>query len=86
MALMYGVSTAIQCRPYYTPRSHQADQPELPPLTPPQLSRARYLCTKSSIIRHEGRQAIYIYVYKLPRYVERIRIGDRQDYHTRVAF
>ena len=82
MALMYGVSTAIQCRPYYTPRSHQADQPELPPSTPPQLGRARYLCTKSSIIRHEGRQA---YIYESFRYVERIRVNEKQNHMKCIA-
>ena len=27
MALVYGIDTAIQCRPYYSLRSHQADLP-----------------------------------------------------------
>ena len=57
----FGVDTAIQCRLYYSLRSHQADLPKPHPSSPPQDSKARYLCTKSSIIRHNGRQAdIYI--------------------------
>ena len=80
-ALMYGDSTATQRRPYYNLGSHQADPPELLPSSPPRYRRARYLCTKNSIIKHEGWQAIYIYIYKSSRYVERIRIGDRQDYN-----
>ena len=35
-ALMYGVDTAIQCRPYYNLGGHQVDPPELLPSSPPQ--------------------------------------------------
>ncbi|KAJ8630257.1 hypothetical protein MRB53_023580 [Persea americana] len=35
---MYGVVTAIQCRPYCTLRSHQADPPKLLPSPPPRVS------------------------------------------------
>ena len=74
-AFKYGVDTAIQCNPYSSLGGHQIDPFESPPSSPPRGRRAQYLCTKSSIIRHDGRQAIYI---NHQIYAVRIRVNDRQ--------
>ena len=64
-ALEYGVDTTTQRHPYYNLGSYQADPSELLLSFLPRDKGARYLCTKSSIIRHDGRQAIYTEIYKI---------------------
>ena len=59
-ALKYRVDTAKQRCPYNSLGDNQAAPPELSPSSPPRCRRARYLCTKSNIIKHGSRQAIYI--------------------------
>ena len=57
MALEYGDDTTKQCRLYSNLGGRLADPPKLPLSPHPRDKRARYLCTKSSIIRYDGRQA-----------------------------
>ena len=81
---MYGVGTAIRCRPYYTLGSHQADLPDLPQtLAPPRGRKTRYLCTKSSIINTTDGKHRYIYHHK---YAVRKRVNEKQDHIRGIAF
>ena len=83
-ALKYGVNMAKQRCPYSSVRGHQTDPSECPLSSPPRDRRAPYLCTKNSIIRHDGWQAIYIYITS--RCAVGIRVNDRQDHRKCITF